>query len=242
MAQKTEMQKDLEALMKEWKDYSKKTWPKAPFVFDGFFPEYEGQGYRILFIGRESYGEADNDYIRALLDGEMRNTDNFHSRLLYIAYGILNGEHTISDWIKMPNAKQLNHVFAEKDGFSYAFMNASKLNNNSGTTDVDAGLFSDFIADPQNQAYFLKEIEILAPDIIISGNLGDKNFMTPFLESKKVQKKDCDNKNFLYYELTLNGKLIPWLDGWHFSARRGSFDSFYNPICSKAKDILGKKK
>ena len=154
-------EKDLESkindLMGKWKEHCKGKWKDKVFVSDGFFPYYTKQPVRVLFIGRESYGatKEDYDYIQSYNDN--CNTPNFHDRLLYLAYGIIHRESTEKDWIKMDNATILNQSLAEVSGFSYAFMNATKLCN-ADSTNTDVTKFKEFISDKENQRCFIEEI------------------------------------------------------------------------------------
>lgn len=234
-------------LMKEWKTYcdAKPEW-KGKFVSDGFFPYYtelddNGQNVRVLFIGRESYGLSEEDYIESY---NGMKTANFHNRLLYLAYGIIHGQYTENDWINMDEATVLDKIFAEpkcKGGFSYAFMNASKISNETDNPALDETQFENFIRDKKNLDYMASEIQLLTPDIIVSANLGDLGFFKYFENAKKSENSSDHTKNRCVYHLKVGSKDIPWVDGWHFSAYKRTYESFYSPICSIAKDLLNKK-
>ena len=227
--------KAFKKFMEDWRSYCDPKW-NGNFVSDGAFPCYEDQPVRVLFIGRESYGKGGGDYIASY--NEM-STPNFHDRLLYLAYGIINGESSLDDWLNMDDAKKLDTKFAEPAGFSYAFMNASKINNATGWTMLCKEQFYEFIDDPTNQANILREIELLDPDIIVSANLGDLGFFDRFPAIEKSDDQPCEDCCIWYLN---SGKKIPWIDGWHFSARKRTFESFYSPICSLAKDLLTEKR
>ena len=149
-------------LMKEWTTYfhSQDQWRNAIFVEDGPFPYYWNQKIKILFIGRELYGNrsaGDPPTIRYWDEREgMQRLGTFQSRLLYLAYGIINGQYSWEDWQKMNLAKELNCKLAEDsekvgDAFSYAFMNASKiLNEESSQVGKD---FTAFVDDKVNRAF-----------------------------------------------------------------------------------------
>jgi len=238
---KTEMEKNIEALMKKWADYCHRKWPKSIFVKDGAFPCYEDQQTKILFIGRELYGKKnDGDGLVINYWDERAGMDNlgvFQSRLLYLAYGISKGQCTEAHWKKMQCAAELDCRFATEE-FSYAFMNASKLLNVDGTQIGD--VFYDFINDKTNQDFFIREIELLNPDIIVSGNLGDIGFMAKLEESCKVKQsaKHLNSQNRFNY--LFEGK-ISWIDTWHFSAHKAHFEGFYQPVCEAAAIFLGKE-
>ena len=174
----------IDELMKEWATYchSQELWKNAIFVEDGPFPYYWNQKIKILFIGREAYGmdpsEKNIDYWSDIREPSL---GVFQSRLLYLAYGIQHGECSYDDWCKMPDAHRLNAIFAEDaqklDGaFSNAFMNASKLVNTEGTK--IGNICRSFINDKVNRLFFIREIELLAPDIIVSANLNDIGFFS----------------------------------------------------------------
>ena len=230
----------IDALMREWKKHCDGTpaW-KGYFVSDGFFPYYTKQAVKILFIGRESYGLGGADYIEEYYGG--MGTPNFHNRLLYLAYGIINGKCSERDWLDMPNAGRLDKSLATPapDGFSYAFMNASKIDNHTGKSDLVKEQFNVFIGDEANRAFIIEEMKLLDPDIIISANLGDLGFFKYFNEKYGIEEKDksLNTPNRFIRYITLNGKRIPWIDGWHFSARKSTFECFYEPICSIAKTL-----
>jgi len=97
------------------------------FVRDGFYPHYFSQPLKILFIGRESLGIAGCDYLDVLLSSyrenkyvgkQHLNIHRFHSRLLYVAYGLLN-DHV--RWEDIPPADEIGDTFATPEGISFAF-------------------------------------------------------------------------------------------------------------------------
>ena len=240
--EKQDLNAKIETLMKEWAEYCHAKWPEAVFVKDGPFPFYKEQTKKILFIGRELPGKINKGEEGSCIDYRderfgMNRLGLFQRRLLYLAYGIKNGEYTFDDWSRMPEAEILDKFFAEDaKNFSYAFMNASKILNTEGTK--IGNTFYDFINDEENQKYFLREIEILDPDIIISGNLGDIGFMGKLMPHGKIKQstEQLNNNNRFIY--TFENK-IPWIDTWHFSAPKAHFEGFYEPICAAAKVLLG---
>ena len=241
----------IDELMKEWATYchSQTQWGKAIFVEDGPFPYYWDQEIKILFIGRELYGkrnEGDSLTIRYWDEREcMEKLGIFQSRLLYLAYGILHGECDEDTWKKMDTATKLNSAFAtgRNEGFSYAFMNASKILNEKSTYVEENGPFGKFTADKVNQAFFVREIELLSPDIIVSGNLNDLKFWE-FEEFKARLEQyndwNCHKDDCFVWKYKMDNKTIPLLDAHHFSARGETFEKFYDPICKVAKAFLTK--
>lgn len=241
----------IDELMKEWATYchsQKPTYchsPKPIFVEDGPFPYYWNQKIKILFIGRELYGKRnENDPLTIKYWDEregMQKLGVFQSRLLYLAYGILHGECSEEAWEKMDTATKLNSVFAtgKNEAFSYAFMNASKILNEDSSKVGE--VFTAFVNDKVNRAFFVREIELLAPDIIISGNLNDLRFWE-FEEFKARLKqhndRNCHKDDCFVWKYEIGGKTILLLDGHHFSARGETFEKFYEPICKVAKVFL----
>ncbi len=239
------------ALMNLWFDYCQSKWPNAVFVKDGPFPFYDQQETKILFIGREAYGmDSSVQNIDYWSDIRESSLGLFQSRLLYLAHGIINREYTEQHWLVTYDsgngARSLNRIFAEdpakcKGAFSYAFMNACKLVNTEGTK--IGNTFRSFINDKVNRLFFIREIELLAPDIIVSANLNDIGFY--FHEEfadivEYAADSDFNNENCYVwkYKLQSTGKIIPCLDAWHFSAIHPNFEGYYQPICSAARHYL----
>ena len=200
----------IDELMKEWATYchSQVRWKNAIFVEDGPFPYYGQQKPKILFIPRELPGAINTgigltrNYIEDRLD--MINLGIFQSRLLYLAHGIINREYSKRHWLKTydsgKGAGKLNRKFSEdpaviEGAFSYAFINVSKLLNTEG---INIGkMFYTFIKDTVNRAFFLREIELLNPDIIVSGNLADLGFSPILREQSKLIQKNTRMKTVL---------------------------------------------
>lgn len=231
--------KQISELMSEWKN-SLSDNEKAIFVEDGFYPNYFSKKPKILFIGRESLEVSGENYIELLFDSYVNskkvgsrhlNQNAFHRRLLFLAYGILNRKSTLSDYNAMPSADIIGDTFATENGVSFAFMNISKSSNDK-TVQADWGLIEESISN--GLQFIKKEIEILEPDVIITGNIGGY-FFKIFKEIRVVDRlwsdldKECD---VCIHELSIGGKIIPLLDCWHFSNfKKRDFENFYEPIC-----------
>ncbi len=244
----------IDELMKDWATYiHQKQWERngkvAIFVEDGPFPYYWNQRTKILFIGRELYGkrnEGDPPTISYWNEREcMEKLGIFQSRLLYLAYGILHGECSEDTWKKMDTATKLNSIFAtsNNEGFSYAFMNASKILNEDSTYVKKDGPFWKFTEDKVNRAFFVREIELLDPDIIISGNLNDLKFWE--FEEFKAKLEQYNDWNYhkddcFVWKYEMSNKKILLLDGHHFSATGDTYKKFYDPICKIAKAFFDK--
>lgn len=210
---------------------------KKKFITDGFYPYYTFQRHKILFIGREAYGEAEADYIEEFYNGNMKGI--FHNRILYIAFGILAKKYREKDWKEMPSADEIYGNFAKEDGISYAFMNISKLSNESGNSKIDLPQLNRFLDLPETVKFIEKEIVILSPDIIISANLGDIGVLGRF-EGKLSENESGHTPDVHLYTFSgEEGRKVPWIDGWHFSARnKPTFESFYSPICNATRALL----
>ena len=247
--------KTIDELMDKWFKYSRSKWPEAVFVKDGPFCYYWQQKIKILFVARELPGKIDKGEEGSFTTYQderecMIKLGIFQSRLLYLAYGIINGESTEQDWIASYDsgngARKLNQKFAEDpklcDGaFSYAAVNASKLLNSDGKK--IGKLFHAFISDEINRAFFLREINLLKPDIIISANLADLKFFKDFegrIDPDVKSSYSSENCTVWNYKSEKKDKQIPWLDTWHFTAGKETFKCFYRPICVAAKELLGK--
>lgn len=106
----------LEALFREWHQHFAGNGSPVEqqhadeMVFNGFYPHYYSQKRRVPFVERETRQIAGFNYIN-LLFGAYRerkqigdrslDADRFHSRMLCIAYGILNG---MPAWQDLPAA------------------------------------------------------------------------------------------------------------------------------------------
>ncbi len=202
-------------------------------VVDGFYPYYFSQKKRILFIGREARDISGYNYIdclyRAYRDDkrvgkQSLNASKFHYRMLYIAYGILNG---MPEWQKIPCATEIVNGFAIAEGFSFAFMNLCKLSNDSddwtwdrGVSDVAHGLSA------QGRNFTQEEIAILEPDIVITMNL--QGMVATFGQLTPIHATPQARS----YWLDVGGHRALLIDTYHFSAwKKGDIADYYVPIC-----------
>ena len=211
-------------------------------VFDGFYPYYFSQKKRILFMGWETVGMLGSNYIEGLyhayhsnpkLIGN-RNLDShkFTYRLLCIAYGIVNG---MPPWKDILDASEIADTVGEANGLSFAYMNISKMSNESGSARANRSLIETAYAlSTQGRNFIREQVAILDPEIIITMNLrdemvdslGDKcEFLHPSGKARSFRLKIGDHTRLL---------IDP---NWHFSAwtgegRRLDDDKdFYSPIC-----------
>jgi hypothetical protein len=204
-------------------------------VLDGFYPHYFSQKRRILFIGRETLTMAGKNYIEDLyacyrgedkLIGD-RHLDSyqFHNRMMRIAYGILNG---IPEWQKIDYASNLSNTFCRPNGWSFAFMNISKLSNESGRWAADRNLINAAYRLSTAPRNFIKEeIAILEPQIVIAMNLEEK------LDSLGTLSPSIhDSADVHSFWLEIGGHRSLLINSWHFSYwRKKDIPDYYVPIC-----------
>ena len=212
------------------------------YVNDGFYPEYTKQPIKILFIGKEGLEVAGQDYIRCVFEAYHNkivgcrplNQYQFHATMLYISYAL---KHKVYEWNAIPYATEFVDEFGMSDGCSFAFMNISKLSNESGQWQADEELIDTFgrLSQNPNCDYFAKEIGLLNPDVIIGMNLGERmKLLGEFSNFKYYGSKD----DVCFQTLTtFDGKSYIYLDVWHFSAPRKSPErDIFTPIIESLKD------
>lgn len=212
------------------------------YVKDGFYPEYTRQPIKVLFIGREGLEIGGQDYINLVFDAYHNkkvgslplNRYQFHATMLYISYAL---KHGIYKWDEIPYATEFVDEFGKTNGCSFAFMNFSKLSNESGLWQADERLINTFgeLSKNSNCDYFAKEIGLLNPDIIIGMNLGNRmDYLGTFTEIKYYGSKN----DVCFQKLTTSDKKgYVFLDAWHFSAPSKSPErDIFNPIIESLKD------
>lgn len=233
----------LGALYNDWSNELKKVWKDyndTEFEEFGIFPNYLSQNLKILFVGRESRGAGARNYIDILykavrhektVAGKHINSNPFWRRLLKVAYGINNG---CISWDEIPDAATIADTFGETNGLSFAFTNISKLNNEKADEwQSDWSKINTFVdfTEKCSQRYFMNEIEIINPDIIITNNINmcgvNRRY---FIWSERYMCPIGDDVDI--YCLDLIYKKVPIIDTWHFAApNKKDNDNFYEPIC-----------
>lgn len=228
----------LEKLFQEWDFHlAGNGIPPEIIVHDGFYPYYTFQPVKILFIGREALGIEGWNYIDVLYEAykdnhvglRALNQCSFHTTMFYIAYSLNNNGAT---WQDTPYAEDLSADFASERGISFAFMNLSKLSNESESSSwLNKDLVGRFMqaSEREGQTFWNKEIEILSPDLIITTNFGDYGYLGCLgnVERQDVDLSDDIKRNVGVYMLHAGEKRIPLLDTWHFSAPRKSPERNY---------------
>ncbi len=215
-------------------------------VCDGFYPYYLNQPYRILFVGREALEIVSLNYLnvqartyvetKRVGDGpnaQHLNSSKFHSRLLHISHGIIHG---MIPWGDIPDADIIGDTFATDSGISFAFMNMSKLSNESGEWKADWDLIDKSIRQSISPRNFIEEeIALLQPQIVITMGLGTRlhalGQVEPISEGPALE---C-------YWLTSGSNRALLLNTFHFSAYGKDKDDvtdFYQPICEAIKQHL----
>jgi hypothetical protein len=229
----------LENLFREWYQYfsSNSTVLKKhvadDMVADGFYPHYFDQKKRILFVGREARGISGCNYIDVLypayretkrIGKQWLNTNKFHSRMLYVAYGIMNG---MPAWNEIPYASEIGDTFGTPGGLSFAFMNISKLSNDSnGWQSAWRIINVAHELSTRSRNFNQEQTAILEPHIVITMNLGDRiaslGQLTPIHSSTQARS----------FWLVSGGHRSLLIDTWHFSTPyKNSIKDYYEPIC-----------
>lgn len=214
-----------------------KTFPYArtsnDIVLDGIYPNYINQKVKVLYIGRESLGLTGENYIDLMhhaykvdkkIGQKTLNQHSLHKLKLSIAYGLNNNN---CPWEDIPPASEIADDFAEKQGVSFAFMNLSKLSNESEDWKIDWELVDGFLEafkkSPTN--FFAKQIDIINPDIILTMNLEGRLKALGKLTPVEYEE------NASYYTLTTDKKSYSLIDLYHFSAIGKSLkECFYEPV------------
>lgn len=228
------------------------------FNMDGPYPYYTQQPLRILFVGREACWMGGRNYIQTLLgdlkNGKVGEWSidqyPFHKRQFYMAYGILAAAQatgSFPDWEKVPWASDLGKILfarnqrndeANKEAvikpdndltnMSWAFMNLSKLSNDTGDWRTDDRRYRPFVEN--NKDYIIEEIALLRPDVIIGANVYDLIDILGYNNKPDVSEPAC-----YYYEAQKskvcgNWKLPPFLNCYHFSAIKSDQGCFYDAV------------
>lgn len=250
-------QKQLNALMDAWqaqiatkpmivfKDNGKKYKTERYFCTDGFFPGYFGAKRKVLFIGREPRCTSEASYVERVMNGYFAdggcNGISWWRRLLYIAYGIQKeGAVKFDD---VPVADDIVQEMSCGGGFNFAVMNISKYSNDSydGAT-MDAALVARFLKDSEldKRNFFQEELELLAPDIIVTANLWEARIEEKYLNLCLPNDNFSDNlapKSKEYdgiicrYKYKMAGREVDVVDLYHLSARNLPDEKgFYRPV------------
>ena len=119
------------------------------------------------------------------------------------------------------------------------FCQSTTFDDNSNNWQTNVNLVHRFLKDSELEKtnFFQKELEILDPDVIITANLWDiieKEYMNLCLsESNFPETKHIihDGESVAEYgKYNLNGKMIDFIDLYHFSAKKSDKYCYYNPV------------
>ena len=213
--------------------------PEDFFVYDGFFPDYFSQKRKVLFIARETRWISKYDFRNTTKDFFLQNNVNasgFWRTILRLLYGIQHeGKLSYAD---IPCADEIAKEMAQSDNFGLAVMQLSKYSNDSedGAT-ANRAMMNRFLEDSEleKRNFFQEELALLDPDIIITGNLWECGIKDEYMELCFPEKNFKNWKSYKhgtaeYGEYDLNGKSVPFINTYHFSARKAFKDDFYTPV------------
>lgn len=211
----------------------------SDIVLDGFYPHYTKQKVKILFVGRESLS-LEGSYIQELyaaykdnqIGSKVLNASQFHRIMFYLAYAINNN---FPEWDDIPWASDIAQSFAEEGGISFAFINISKLTNDSSDWHKDDTLINSYLSRENAKSVQKEQIELLDPDVIISANI-DSSLLGDITEI------DTSNNDVFIYELDNKGKKVKIFNMWHFSApNKSDFINYYEPLKTLLKPLMDSK-
>jgi len=228
------------------------------FYHDGFYPQYLNQPLKILFVGREAWGDVKGDYIQTVghwltteeKDGGWNvNLYPFHRRQFYMAYGLIsavkrcqnNGNRDLarSDfpaWKDVPWAEEMaKKIFAKTNGeVDVGGLNSISwaFMNLSKICNSSGSWETDYsVYTPfvqDHQEQIKKEIKELNPHLIIGANVYE---LVSLLE---YGEKDARNANCHYYynpAVHKDGHVFPpLLNCYHFSAIKKEQTCFYDSV------------
>ena len=228
------LDRQIDALMEDWSKVS-----DDYFTTDGFYPYYTTQRYRILVLARESRGLSGCDYIPILHDAYKQNRiadrhinmDMFHRRIFFLIYGLLKG---FPEWSEVPYPDQMTSIFATPDGISFAFMNISKISNESPNYQANWAniLRSMTDATSGDRNFIREEVALLAPDVIIGSGVDD---LFRVLGDGELLSSGALMSSYL---LRISDKPVLFFSyKYHFTATKGAgnvglkdYEGFYLPI------------
>jgi hypothetical protein len=215
--------------------------PLSYFIADGFFPGYYSQKTKVVFIERETrfmdeYGDWVQHMIKSFKNNNNHNQKSFTRHLLYIVQGIKNDGR-----YKFENLEEANDYAKEivdTNDYGFAFMNMSKYTNCTQSFKADYDFINQFLEDSnlENRNYFREEIEILSPDVIITGNLWNGGIEQKYLdlcfgkvEWEKINN-DIDSKVNVS-NIVVNSKSVKILNAYHLADySHKDKEDFYDPI------------
>lgn len=207
------------------------------FGADGFLPNYYNQKNRVVFIGREARYNSENDSVHGIISYFNERTDmnasTFWRRILYIVYGIkTQGKYKYED---IPFANEIAAEMVKTKDYGFAQINISKYSNDRADgAKADYKLINRFFKDSdlEKRNYFLEQLELLEPDVIITANLWDGKIAEEHLNlcfPKLRLEKQIDDL-IDYWKCTIANKEVKLLNLWHFSKPGSDQDNYYDPV------------
>jgi len=207
-------------------------------VFDGFYPHYFSQKKKILFIGWEPVGISGENYMDVLyhayhttktISNRDLNNDKFHSRVLRIAFGIVNG---MPKWDEIPSPREIGDMVGMAEGLSFASMNISKLSNDNESSRADGDVIAAaYTLSIEGRNFIKEEVAILEPHVIITMNTDRMPDNLSSLGSSELIHKHASGVVASWWQ-DVDGRRCLLIDTHHFSARfKDDVADFYDPIC-----------
>ncbi len=234
---------DLNRLFIDWKNEMERVDEQHPdlpnlangMVFEGFYPHYFSSRKKVLIVGREARDLEGHNYLdvlhkcyrEELMIGESHlNQSRFHSMMIYLAHELQRGE--MRKWDDVPMASDLTGQFAVEYGFSFAFMNLSKVSNDTTDWGSHWGVIDHFLkTSTQSRNFLAEQINILQPDLIITMNLEHR---LDFLGEVGDMQWSTDVTRWEYRSTE---RPIPLFDTWHFASPSKSPESrIYEPLAA----------
>ncbi len=213
--------------------------PASLYVTDGFFPHYFDQKVRILFVGRESRGLSEHDYIDALWKAYVHdrkignlslNSSKIHRLLFYVTYAL---NRKCFGYADIPYATELAGDFGQVGGLSWAMMNLSKLSNDTEDWSTQWNLVDQSLQASNGRPFHREMVRILKPHVIITMNLSPYLKLISDVESLE---KDTD---IYAYSARYEGGTALLLDMHHFSATSKADERcFIEPLSRVAAPLL----
>jgi hypothetical protein len=236
-------------LMRDWKEEiasskgKTNTWgknenPEEYFVSDGFFPGYFNQKPKVLFIEREiTFIPDERDWVIKRINDSKKgliNNNNFNSNLSYLVQGIKT--HGKCKFENLEYANDYAVEMADTNDYGFAYMNISKYAN-VVKTEADWDSINQFLLDSnlEKRNFFREELEILEPDVIITGNLWNDKIVQKYLDlcfgKIKWEKinDDIDGKVNVS-SIIINGKNVKLINAYHLASRYPAQEYFYDPV------------
>ena len=126
----------------------------------------------------------------------------------------------------------------KEKNIGFAAINISKYINDSENSQIsDKNLINNFLSDSEfgTTDFIRRQVKILDPDIIITGNLWDSRIgIEKYLDnyfSKKVKVLEDGNVYAGWlYTVNINNKNIKLVDVYHFSSHKTDMNFYYAPI------------